>query len=440
MMRFAINMGRGARSVARRKRGVRLVLAAVVAHALLFVTLANAATVRLAYFDSSKHRGVVEALKEEFEASQIGAELALVPVSEGQARIMLPMWLATGEIADVFYLPVEYVGALRGNQLFMPLETLRWPGSPLHVLFSQFPPGLQAAFADRQLPIGIPLTASASLFQYNENLLADAGVPALDEFSTEWTWYDLIDVGRRVSAPFQNRYMLDIDLEFTGVYFMVHGGLVKSDGVSSNVLNEANVKILELAREAIYQHRISPLPSMQNQEQRRFSTQLLALNKASIEDLHPARLAEARSRLPFSWNMALAPRSPFSGGRPALGEGAGLVVAWGARSLLDVSTLLDFAARPDVQLKIAQKAGVIPAAPQALPGLWSGASSAASLAAHVLLDWQFFTFPVLLVMADAEALLAPIQAALNDMMEPEDALEQIHIQFQGLLDSMYKSD
>jgi len=438
-MRLAMADRRCVRSSIPWAVGLLLLVAALLVHSALLPARAAAASVRLGYIDSQENRRVAEALKSAFEAGQIDAKLELVSFSENQARTMLFQWLATGEIADVFYLPVEYVGALKGNRLLLPLDTLRWPSTPVRDLFGQFPPGIQLAFAEGRVPIGIPLTASASLFQYNESLLADAGAPALGDYSTEWTWYDLIDIGRRIAAPLQNRYMLDIDLEFAAVYFMVHGSIVTPDGMSSNVLNEANVKILELAREAIYQHRISPLPSQQSGAQRRFQSQQLALNKVSVESLHPARLAQTRAQLPFSWNMALWPRSPFSGARPALGEGAGLVVAWGARSLPDVSRLLDFAARPEVQLEIANNAGVVPAAPTALPGLWSGASSAAGLVAHVLMDWQFFTFPVIIV-EDIEALLGPIQASLNNQMDPQEALERVHVQFQGVLDSAYKRE
>ena len=420
------------------RRGVLLLITSIAIQALLWSPPAGAAAVRLAYLDANPHRAVAQALKETFEASQLDVQLDLVPVSESQAMAMIFQWLATGEIADVFYLPVEWVGSLKGNRLLLPLDTLRWPGAPLVDLFGQFPPGIQIAFAEGRAPIGIPLTASASVFLYNERLLADAGLPNLDEFSREWNWYDLIDIGRRVAAPAQNRYMLDVDLEFTAVYFMVHGDVVTPDGMNSNILNEANVRILELAREAIYQHRISPAPPQQSGAQRRFSSQQLAMHKIGIENLHPSRLAQTQAQIPFGWNIALWPRSPFTGARPAFGFGAGLVVAWGARSLPDVSRLLDFAARPETQLAVAQRAGVIPAAPAALAGVWTGTSSAAAAAAQVLADWQFLTFPVVFV-EDVESLLDPVQAVLNNTMEPQAALERVHLRFQEYLDSVYRN-
>src|SRR5690606_2471663 len=79
----------------------------------------RAADVRLGYLDSAEHRRVVEALKASYERRGFDAQVTLVPVQENQAQTMLPQWLATGEIADVFYLPVEYVGALKGNRLLL---------------------------------------------------------------------------------------------------------------------------------------------------------------------------------------------------------------------------------------------------------------------------------------------------------------------------------
>ena len=408
----------------------------VLATLMLLLGAAHAAEVRLAYLDNAEHRRVAEALKAVYEESVFDAAVTLVPLPERQAPAMILQWLATGEVADVFYLPVEYIGSLKGNRLLLPLDALRWPSTPLRDLFDRFPPGMQLAYAEGRVPIGIPLTASASIFQYNEELFAGAGVPPLDDFSLEWTWRELLDVGRRVAAPFERRYALDIDVEFAGVYFMVHGDIVTPDGMSSNILNEANLGILELARDAIHVDRISLPPSQQNNEQRRFENRLLALNKVNIQELHPARIAQARSRIPFGWNTALWPRSPFSGERPALGLGAGLVVGWGARSLPDVSRLLDFAARPETQLKVAQAAGVIPAIPQLVSALGYSPTTA-GLVQRVLVNWRFLSIPLAIV-PDGGAILAPLEAALNNALEPLDALQRLHVSLQAALDAAYR--
>ena len=65
--------------------------------------------------------------------------------------------------------------------------------------------------------MGVPVTADVALFQYNESMMQNAGLPPLSRLGETWTWHDMIEVGRRVSVPEQRRYLVDIDFESGGV-------------------------------------------------------------------------------------------------------------------------------------------------------------------------------------------------------------------------------
>ena len=75
----------------------------------------------------------------------------------------------------------------------------RWHGLPEPRLFN-FPPGLRLAYSEERGPIGVPVTADVALFQYNNTMMQNAGVPPLSQLGEAWSWHEMIEVGREFLA------------------------------------------------------------------------------------------------------------------------------------------------------------------------------------------------------------------------------------------------
>lgn len=316
-------------------------IAALVIAALLSVQPQAFAAVRVGYASNSQDDlAVVTELKRGFEQAMPGASVELVPLEFSEPQRVL-QWFLTGSQADVFLLPVQSIAQLKGTGALMSLTGSRWHG--LEQEMSNFPPGMRIAYSDPRGPIGVPVTADVGLFQYNATMMQNAGLPPLSQLGEQWTWHDMIEVGRRVSVPEQRRYLVDINLEFVAVYFLAHGDAYDFEG-SPNLLNEFNAGLLDLAQRAINQERISPPLNLQNDSTARFRRGMLGMRQESISDLLPGALSQEWLQTNFEWDVVPLPLSPYTFRRPAFGDGKGLVAAQGAAVTPDLVLFLEWVA------------------------------------------------------------------------------------------------
>ncbi len=77
----------------------------------------------------------------------------------------------------------------------MTLAGSRWHG--LEQALYNFPPGMRQAYSEERGPVGVPVTADVALFQYNESMMQNAGLPPLSRLGED------VDVARhdRSRAP-----------------------------------------------------------------------------------------------------------------------------------------------------------------------------------------------------------------------------------------------
>lgn len=398
----------------------------------LYTAAANAASLRIGYISSDRHEKLLEALQNRYETVHRGERVELVAIGRAEFERELARWLITGEKADVFLLNDLTVAAVKNMGVLRHLDELRWKDMRLDDTFSSFPIGIQHVFSNERGVIGVPLAANAQLLQYNEEIMAQAGVPPLRDIADEWTWYEMIDIGRMVSGSAPGRHLLDIDLEFVAIYFLSHGPVLSEDGRSVTIFNENNVNILGLAQQAIHADRISLSPLAQRQANQRFQGGQLAVRRVSIESMQPTQIARSSGQWPFDWDVAPWPKSPFTGNRPALGDAVGLVVASGSRALPQVESFLEIAFSREGQIEASQAADVYPArldawteAMQRTHSLPVGPPSNRGAFLTTITDWQHFLFPTN-VEAEVEALAAPLVGILEGAVEPESGLRLVN--------------
>lgn len=411
---------------------IRMWAAAAVIGVLL-VAVANEASarVRVGYRAGAEaERAVLAELARAYEQAVPGAEVELVPVDASNPQRVIQAFF-TGSEADIFLLPVQSIAYLKGTGALLTLSGSHWHG--LEQALLAFPPGMRQAFAEQRGPIGVPLTADVALFQYNETLITSAGLPPLSQLGERWTWHDMIDVGRRVSIPERQRYLVDIDLEFVAVYFLAHGDPIGPDG-RPNLLHEYNVALLDLARRAIHEEKISPPLGAQGDTTGRFRRGLLAMRRQNISQMLPGALSEEWISARFEWDVVPLPLSPFSFRRPAFGEGYGLVAAIGAQVSPDLVGFLEFAASVEGQRAVIRSGRAFPA----LPALWedailygSGPPNNRAAFAQAIQEWTFFAFPQA-AEANLDRLVAPLTAVLSGTLAPAEGLLTIQLVFDEL--------
>lgn len=425
---------RGRRALQR--RGVMRVVVLLAMALVIMQGFVGANSVRVAFVDSNQDRRVLEELRHAYEAAVPQGRLELVGVSSGELERLLPQWLVTGEKADVFLISAEIAAYAKGLGGFVGLGNVLLRSDTLRRDVEAFPEGMQQAFSHAGEPIGIPVTASVEVFQYNENLFRDAGLPPLRQMETDWTWHDMIDIGRFISAPQIGRYFIDMTLEFAVQYFLAHGDVISADGRQSLAFNPENVGILGLAQQAIHSDRISlPIHQQQNSGQR-FSRGQLAVRPVSIASMQPAAVARnAPQWASFNWDVAIWPRSPYTGLRPGYGEAKALVVPIGTPNLPGALELLTFAASQVGQAAVIRSGEAFPARSD----LWdeilaTDASPPANRAAFAaaMRDWQLFTFP-LVTLDQVDRLIMPLGAVLAGQMTPEEGLAAANREFDFLL-------
>lgn len=390
-------------------------------------TSAQAQELRIGYVESTKHRQILESLARSYESIYRGEKVTLVPIGRADLETDLLRWLITGEKADLFLVNDQVVGALKGVGAVRYISEIRFRDIRIEDEFASFPVGLQDVFSDERGILGVPLAADAELFQYNESLMNDLGLPPLRTVGDEWTWYDMIDIGRIVAGSAVDRHLLHLDLEFTVIYFLAHGPVYSPDGRSIQLINQGNVGILGLAQQAIHRDRISPPPSAQSGTSQRFQRGQLAMRRVSIESMQPQAVANASGQWRFEWDVVPWPRSPFSNVRPALGDAVGLIVAAGSRALPQIEGFLQIALSSEGQAQLAQDANVFPARLD----VWTesilraqtpvGPPSNREAFVTTLADWQHFLFPTN-VEAEIEQLAMPLFAVLEGLMDPETGL------------------
>lgn len=406
-------------------------IAALVIATLIGFPTNAVAQVRLGYSaNSQEDLAVVTELKRAYEQTAPGATVELVPMDFSNPQRVL-QWLFTGAEADVFLLPVQSIAFLKGTGALMSLTGSRWHGLEQHLY--NFPPGMLSAYADERGSIGVPVTADVGLFQYNGTMMQNAGLPPLSQLGETWTWHDLIEVGRRVSVPEQRRYMLDIDLEFVAVYFLAHGDPIGADG-RPNLLNESNAGLLDLARRAILEERISPPLQQQGDRTGRFRRGMLGMRRENLSDVLPGALGRDWLQTDFEWDVVPLPLSPFSFRRPAFGEGSGLVAATGAAVTPDLVLFLEWVASTEGQQAVMRSGRAFPASPK----LWdqamfyaSGPPENRAAFLQAIQEWTFFAFPQA-TEADLNRLIAPLTAILAGQMDPEPGLRAIQVVFDEL--------
>ena len=339
---------------------VALAIAALVTVALLGVGSEALASVRVGYAaDRQEDLAVLTELKRSFEQTAPGVLVELVPLDLSNPGRLL-QWFYTGSAADLFLLPVHSVSFLKGTGALMSFTGSRWHG--LEQRLFNFPPGLRLAYSEERGPIGVPVTADVALFQYNNTMMQNAGVPPLSQLGEAWSWHEMIEVGRRVSLPEQRRYLVDIDFEFVAVYFLAHGDAIGPDG-RPNLLNEINVGLLGLASRAINEDRISPPLAQQNERTGRFRRGVLGMRRQSISDMLPGALDRDWLQAGFEWDVVPLPVSPYTFRRPAFGEGSGLVAAQGAPVSPELVTFLEWVASLEGQQAVMRSASAFPASP-----------------------------------------------------------------------------
>jgi len=415
--------------------GMRLTALLGAAVLLFALSEPGAAMLRVGYIQSNENQQVLSELTRTFSALPTGAPVELVPFSSSEGQRMLPQWLLTGEKADVFYLPVDAVAWLKNQGLLAHLDGFRWQG--IEQALAAFSPGMVAAYSDARGPIGIPLTASVDVLQYNETLLGRYGVPPLSQIGDQWTWHEFVDIGRRVSEPDRGQYFVHLDLTMVLVYFLVHGNVTSPDGRSSEVNTPFNAGILAIAQEAIHRDRISPPPSRQQNTTRLFREGRLALRNTSVTGLLPRALNQNNWLLStdFTWDVVPYPRSPFTHLRPALGMGSGLVVAQGAPLTPEIVSFITFAASAEGQRAVARSGHALPAMWQLWPELFEASAAPPQNKAaflQAIQNWQHFAFPQVPAQ-ELDRLAAPLVSVLEGALAADVGLARAHQLFNELL-------
>lgn len=417
----------------RGKQALRVV--ALVIIILLASRAESDAQVRVGYRSGSQAElALLTELKRAYESAVPGAQVELVPLDSTHPQQLLE-WLVTGSKADVFLLPVQTIAALKRTGALMTLAGSRWHG--LEQALYNFPPGMRQAYSEERGPVGVPVTADVALFQYNESMMQNAGLPPLSRLGETWTWHDMIEVGRRVSVPEQRRYLVDIDFEFVAVYFLAHGDVIDPEG-KPDLLNQFNAQFLDLASRAINEERISPPLTQQSDSSGRFRRGVLGMRRRNISQMLPGTLDRDGLQLAFEWDVVPLPLSPYTYRRPAFGEGSGLVVGQGAVVTPDLVGFLEMAASVEGQQAVARSGYAFPASPL----LWEAAMLYApgppnnrAAFAQAIQEWTFFAFPQV---SDAEVnrLVASLGAILSGNVDPEQGLRMIQI----TLDEIYRED
>lgn len=408
-------------------------MTALVIAALLGIHSQAFALVRVGYSaNSQEDLAVLTELKRAYEQAVPGAVVELVPLDLSNPQRVL-QWFVTGSEADLFLLPVQSISYLKGTGALMPLTGSRWHG--LEQGLFNFPPGMRLAYSDERGPIGVPVTADVALFQYNQTMMQNAGLPPLSQLGETWHWHDMIEVGRRVSVPEQRRFLVDIDLEFVAVYFLAHGDPIGPDG-KPNLLNEFNAGLLDLARRAINEDRISPPLNQQSDTTGRFRRGMLGMRQESISDMLPGALGRDWLQTNFEWDVVPLPLSPYSFRRPAFGEGKGLVAAQGAPVTPDLVLFLEWVASVEGQQAVMRSGRAFPASPL----LWDQAMFYASgppdnrvAFIQAIQEWTFFAFPQA-AEANLDRLAAPLAAILTGQLDPEQGLRLIQVEFDAMFD------
>ena len=243
----------------------------------------------------------------------------------------------TGSQADLFLLPIQSISLLKGTTALMSLS--RIPVDGLEQGLFSFPPGMRNRLRGGAGTESASRSQPTSLsFSHNNTLMQSVGLPPLAQLGETWHWHDMIEVGRRVSLPEQRRYLVDVNFEFVAVYFLAHGDVIGPDG-KPNLLSEFNAELLDLARRAINEDRISPPLTQQNDATGRFRRGMLGMRQESLSDLLPGALGREWLQTNFEWDVVPLPLSPYTFRRPAFGEGSGLVAAQGAPVTLGLRKL-----------------------------------------------------------------------------------------------------
>ena len=413
-----------------RSKGYALV-ALVVVTVVFGIQPLVSAQVRVGYRSGSEaERAILEELARAYQQVTPGAAVELVPLDLSNPQRVL-QWFFTGSEADLFLLPVHSIASLKGTGALLTLSGSHW--HDLEQALSAFPPGMRQAYADLRGPIGVPVTADVALFQYNETLVRNVGLPPLSQIGETWHWYDMVEVGRRIALPEQQRYLVDVDFEFVAVYFLAHGDPIGPDG-KPNLLNDSNVGLLDLARKAINEERISPPLSAQRDAGGRFRRGLLGMRRESVSDMLPGALGQEWLAAGFEWDVVPLPLSPFSYRRPAFGEGYGLVAAQGALVSPYLVGFMEFVASPEGQRAVMRSGRAFPASPL----LWedailygSGPPNNRAAFLQAIQEWTFFAFPQA-AEANLERLTAPLAAILSGTLDPAQGLRLIQIEFDEL--------
>jgi multiple sugar transport system substrate-binding protein len=215
---------------------------------------------------------------------------------------------------------------------------------------------------------GTPITAESTAFFYNEDLVKKAGLTPFAEIENDpdkWNWNALRDYAKAMSqgtgddpgriygihslGPMQANWLN---------YMVGNGGeFLSPDGLKCNIGQEPAIQTIQFLHDLRYKDKVAAPPDPFVQGQGVSHTELFQLGRLGSSSEGEWQVAGYNSfnnkqGVPFTYNIAQQPFSPYTRKRSATGHTLAVVVNKFTKHQQESFEFVKFMARPDVQLWI----------------------------------------------------------------------------------------